>query len=321
MLSTIRLLIPKKLRSHLGMALLRSREWWTTPRNNVWARKRLLPLSTGQHQPKQHTVLLLAESPPQPWLPHSVLGKILERLGVTVTTDCGSRCDVAFAWSLPLDPAIRAQVGGVRIINDTAFDCAKSNVAACHERVFGYSAAVDPLTHSGPCVAKADSKNGAHDGRVIHCPIPARQPDVVYQTVIDNRVNERFVEDIRVPFIDGEIPFVYLKYRPVQTRFGNDNAYAMVTSPCQVLSENELALIVRFCREILLEFGELDILRDRTSGRIFIVDVNNCAFGPPNHMPPDEKHLAVSLLAQAFYRRYLASSRAPTADSPSLGTP
>jgi hypothetical protein len=42
-----------------------------------------------------------------------------------------------------------------------------------------------------------------------------------------------------------------------------------------MLSDKEIQDINRFCEHTNLEFGELDVLRDRDSEKIFIVDVNN----------------------------------------------
>jgi hypothetical protein len=51
-----------------------------------------------------------------------------------------------------------------------------------------------------------------------------------------------------------------------------------------------------------LDLGELDILRDAATGRIFIVDVNRMPFGPPKPIAVRTGIHAVTLYADAFSR-------------------
>ena len=49
-----------------------------------------------------------------------------------------------------------------------------------------------------------------------------------------------------------------------------------------------------------LDLGELDVLRDASTGRIFIVDVNSMPFGPPRPISLKDGVRAVTLYADAF---------------------
>ena len=49
-----------------------------------------------------------------------------------------------------------------------------------------------------------------------------------------------------------------------------------------------------------MDYGEVDVLRDSTDGRIFIVDANNQPSGPPSPISDDEGKVAVMRLSQAF---------------------
>ena len=40
-------------------------------------------------------------------------------------------------------------------------------------------------------------------------------------------------------------------------------------------------------------------------GRIYIVDVNNTPYGPPNHIEPAEGDLAVRILADTFVEEFV----------------
>ena len=63
--------------------------------------------------------------------------------------------------------------------------------------------------------------------------------------------------------------------------------------------------MLRFARALGIDYGELDILRDRDDGRIYIVDVNNTPFGPPNHLPWSDSRRAVRRLAHAVSEQFL----------------
>lgn len=172
------------------------------------------------------------------------------------------------------------------------------------EDVFGYPILVDPGRFEGWCVMKSE-RNAAHDGRLVRCPIVGPAPDgMTCQILIDNTVRRRFVEDIRIPIIGGRIPFVYLKYRPLKSRFSNDNAYARMASQHELFTPSEIRLIREYVGRIGLEYGELDVLRDGASGRIYVVDANNTPYGPPNHLESREADAAIRILADAFVEEF-----------------
>lgn len=223
-------------------------------------------------------------------------------------------------WSVTeIAPEQRARIpAGARIVNDTDFSCSKKNVMAVFERLFGRQIRLDPYRHTGPAVEKSDH-NGWHDGRIVQLPItsdayearpplddleklaiPAsqRDPDYIYQRVVDNTIG-RWAYDIRVPYFCGSVPFAYVKVRPVGTRFVNRNTFVKLVAPYEILSRHEIAQCKAFFREINLEYGEIDVLRDSVSGETYIVDANNTPAGPPRGMSPEERTMAFRLLATA----------------------
>ncbi|MGF9764980.1 hypothetical protein AAII07_59015 [Microvirga sp. 0TCS3.31] len=197
-------------------------------------------------------------------------------------------------------------IPGLRCLNSGCRDISKEAVNRTFEVVFGYGFHVDPETHAGMLVDKAD-ENFAHDGRIVQGPlVPA--PGRVYQRVIDNHVDKRTVMDIRTPVIGNTIPFVYLKYRPTENRFGNRNTRVERCPTQDMFSAEEVSRIISFSRAMGLDYGELDILRDRTDGRIYIVDVNKTASGPPNHLPLSEGRRAMRELGEVFAQQFLCST-------------
>ena len=235
-----------------------------------------------------------------------MLHKALESLDADVTFD-DFDAPLAFKWapwseySIPDD--IRGRLKARKIINDTHFSCDKDNVAECFAAAFGYRLAVDPLVTSGPIVRKS-LRNAAHDGAIVNGPL-APEPGFSYAALVRNEVGN-LVEDLRLPIVGRSIPFAYLKYRPVVSRFSNKNAYSGMVGCASVLSISERANVLEFARLIGLEFGEVDALRDRVTNRLYIVDANNTASGPPNGLPPEEAAVAIDLVADAIVQEFAA---------------
>lgn len=252
----------------------------------------------------------------------SVFAKMMRVLGIEVSGDPSGACCIAIKWAPWSEYNVQAddrrRVGLRHIVNDTHFSCLKSNVSRVFLEVFGYSLEVPPLTHQGSCVMKAE-RNAQHDGQVIQCPVKALKPGMVYQKLINNSVAGGFVEDIRVPIIGNRIPFAYLKYRPRETRFSNQNSRVELRETRQILTDIEMNLALLFARRMGLDYGELDMLRDREDGRIYIVDANNTPYGPPNQIGEEEGELAVDLSARAFFVEFIARTRnAPPSCTPTM---
>ncbi|MBB5518126.1 hypothetical protein [Amphiplicatus metriothermophilus] len=183
--------------------------------------------------------------------------------------------------------------------NVGCYDIRKSVVARVFEETFGYGLTLDPTAHDGPAVEKSEG-NGRHDGRIVACPLPAPTPGRVYQRLIDNTFDGVEFVDIRTPIVGGRIPFVYLKRRTRARRFSNDNRRVDVVSADAMLSSAEQARIAAFARAMALDFGGLDVLRDRGDGRIYIVDANKTDMGPPSALSGKGKLKAMRGLADAF---------------------
>jgi hypothetical protein len=210
---------------------------------------------------------------------------------------------MAFKWNTatfsPRDATLSSLAVQYRVVNINCEDISKTRVNNSFSQVFGYSTLVDPLTFRGQCVQKSDL-NARHDGRVIECPAQVRTPGCVYQRLINNEVDDGLVMDIRVPVFRTRIPFVYLKYRNRSDRFGNTNTRVILAEVNDVLGDVELDRIHEFSKLMGLDYGELDVLRDREDQRLYIVDVNPTPWGPPNHISEEQARQAVTRMAVAF---------------------
>ena len=183
-------------------------------------------------------------------------------------------------------------------LNAACLDTSKSRVASVFEQVSGRALAVDPASWTGPMVAKSEL-NGVHDGQVLTGPL-APAPEQAYQRLIDTVAADGCVEDLRCPTVGGEVPVVFLKRRPVEDRFANHNTEVRLLDPDAVFSSEERELIRRFCAAMALDWGGIDVLRDRKTGDLWIVDVNKTDMGPPIALPMTDKLKATRTLAKAL---------------------
>lgn len=216
---------------------------------------------------------------------------------------------------------------GVPIINERCLDISKKRVELAHRRAFGYGIAVDPTTHAGPMVVKSDT-NAAHDGRVILGPIDRAEPGSVYQIEIDNRVDNingrrvvvPTVLDMRVTVVGGEISGAYQKYRAASKRFLNINDRAFFHEPGDLFSADELERLIAFASDIGLDLGEIDVLRDNATGRIYAIDANTTPHSPPGVLEgPLAAWPIMTAATRAFERQFLSGR--PRADRPSMLEP
>jgi len=189
-------------------------------------------------------------------------------------------------------------------LNAHCRDISKTTVDRTFAAIFGYGATVDPFADAGPVVEKSN-ENATHDGRVVRSPIAVVREGAVYTRLIDNRISDELVEDIRVPVILGHIPFVYLKQRPLAIRFSNENSSASMQPANAIVTRDEQAKLLAFAEAMRMQFGELDVLRDKSDGRIYVVDANRTPAGPPNHIRRSDYFPAVRMIAATLRERWL----------------
>lgn len=195
-------------------------------------------------------------------------------------------------------PKIPAGLSANSCINFTCTDISKSRVGDVFAKVFGYDLNIDPQSATGDIAVKSE-RNGAHDGYVTSAPCPP-QPGMVYQRLINNKIQGALIEDLRCPIVDGKIELVFVKNRPVSNRFANFNTNVTLQSPEQHLSKSERGQLAEFARQMGLDFGGIDVLRCRDDKRIYVVDVNKTDMGPPIALSLTEKRKAVRILTRQF---------------------
>ncbi len=233
---------------------------------------------------------------PRPWY---FIWPVMHASGAKLISDV-SKADIVFQFddTTLADNFIPNTKPGARLVNFDCNDISKSVVAEVFERAAGYSLAVDPMTYDGPMVEKSE-KNACHDGRIIEGPM---QPikDKTYQVLVDNEIEGGLIEDLRACICGGKPAVVFRKRRPVGRRFLNENAQVILDTPENAYTSDEIDVITRFAAEIGLEWGGVDVLRDNTSGKIYIVDANKTDMGPPVALNLGDKLKSTRRMAKAF---------------------
>ncbi|MEM6534138.1 MAG: hypothetical protein AAF613_00745 [Pseudomonadota bacterium] len=247
---------------------------------------------TGHKRP---TIAFYPEKP-RPWY---FIWPVMHASGAKLISDTRT-ADIVFQFddsteSNHTPPPVKPSA---KLVNFSCMDISKSNVAEAFHRIAGYSLSVDATSFSGPMVEKSE-KNGSHDGRVIEGPMTPLA-DKTYQVLVDNEIEGGLIEDLRACICGGKPTLVFRKRRSIGRRFLNENAEVLLDTPENCYTPDEISVITRFAAEIGLEWGGVDVLRDRLSGRIYIVDANKTDMGPPVALKLGDKLKSTRRMAKAF---------------------
>lgn len=212
---------------------------------------------------------------------YHTLYKIAHNLGWKITNNPKVHADIVMHFEDITErrehPALTALRNTHAVINADCTDISKSRVNAVFEHVFGYNLSVDARAYTGPCVRKSET-NGVHDGCILDCPTEPEE-GYVYQKLIETHCGEGRVMDLRIPVFNDTIPFILKRYKSDRDLF-DITVDTEIAETDELLREDERAKVLTFCRQIGLDYGELDVLRDNNDGKLYIVDVNNTPAGP-----------------------------------------
>lgn len=212
--------------------------------------------------------------------------------------------DASFYFEDQTQAAPPAQPSG-RALNFSVGDVSKSHVARVMEAAFSYPLAVDPTTFVGEAVEKGEG-NGLHDGRVVICPTTAA-PGKAYQRIIKTEAEDGWAYDLRTACVGRKPIVVFLKKKPAASRFSIQNTSVVVKRPEEVFSPADIAQIQTFCEAMHLDWGGLDVLRERETGRLYVVDVNKTDTGPAVVLNWKDRAKATQLLSDALRALITAS--------------
>jgi hypothetical protein len=237
---------------------------------------------------------------------NSILAELCQHLGYRITNNPSAPFDVAFKYfdatffTLDLLEVLESILDDV--INVRSLDISKYTIGVVFRNIFGYPLNLDPCQHNGQILKKSNI-NALCDGEIITTPITKNEcdQDAAYQKLIDNTIPETDeVMDYSVPIHNGMIPLVYQKYRPLGTRFHSANTRVEMKETTDIFTPEEITNLIQFAQKIGLEYGDLDVLRDRQNGKIYIVDANNTPWDSTAIFNEEEKQNLFERLSQTF---------------------
>jgi hypothetical protein len=195
----------------------------------------------------------------------------------------------------------------LRFLNYFLVNTSKEFVAKSMEEHFGYTFKINPRTFNGYCIAKHNG-NGTKSCFFLKCPINADEVfhDHCYQKIINysNKSDSSTLYELRVPIFKNIIPFTFFKTRNKGLRFTSKNRSMEIVPATAHLSEQECQDIIMYCRRIGLEYGEIDILRSDDDGKIYIIDVNNTPWWPPNKLGDIDRNIALNMMWNALIQGF-----------------
>ena len=156
-----------------------------------------------------------------------------------------------------------------RVYNINCNNTRKSYVADIHLKVFGYNASVGKK-FKGKMVRKSDLQ-------YKRCEVIVSKYSYArhlhYMKFI-NTYSNGYYSNFRVPYYDGAIPcVVQIKKKDPFDR--KSKTKLVIKKPSFWFSPEEIKKIRQFCVAMGLDYGEIDVLRDKNDKRIYIIDVND----------------------------------------------
>lgn len=227
-----------------------------------------------------------------------VIVKILDRLKLRISTQLLSPSAPVIFFPLteqvyPPQPA--------NFINGRCINIGKDIIAKLQEEAFGYGYIVDPQVVDGPYVRKSIT-NAAHDGIILYGPV-APEPGFIYQKLIDTQIGDE-VEEIRLLFVGRVLDICYLKRHPIAGRFAIPSSSIDILQTSSIVSASEINAVQNMARLIGMEYGEIDAMRDKNTGLLYVIDMNRTPGGPPFRFTQSETERVVKILADAFLEEF-----------------
>jgi glutathione synthase/RimK-type ligase-like ATP-grasp enzyme len=107
--------------------------------------------------------------------------------------------------------------------------------------------------------------------------------------------------ELRTVVIDGEIPIVIRRWRQASNWHAN-STHAETLRTEDAYSPAEVAQLMAFAAAMRLEYGELDVIRDKATGLIYVIDANRTPTGPPRKLAAAAAQDAAARMAVPFAR-------------------
>ncbi len=223
---------------------------------------------------------------------------ICKKLDYEIVTDPKQHYDLAIAWHDTTFRNLRYLENLHDVINKDCNDISKEKVDEIFTNVFGYTSFVNPKTFVGKYVKK-NNYNGLRDARILS-QTETKEEGFVYQKLINSELDDLLIEDLRIFIIKGKVVLLQRKTRFIDRRFGSSSFSAVNADYKEEFSKDEITKMELFCTQLGMEYGEMDIMREKTDGRMYIVDANNTPIGFTHQLSEKDCEASLNILSEAF---------------------
>lgn len=239
-------------------------------------------------------ILFYPHLPVEPYTIH----KICSKLDYEIINDTKQPYDLAMAWQDTTFRNLKYLENLSNVINKDCNDISKEKVDEIFTNVFGYSSFVDPKTFVGKYVKK-NNYNGLRDAKIL-TQKETKEDGYIYQKLINSELNNMIIEDLRIFIIKGKVVLLQRKTRLTDRRFGHSSYSAVNADYKEEFSNDEITKIELFCTQLGMDYGELDIMRERTDGKMYIIDANNTPAGFTSKLSEVDCVASLDILSEAF---------------------
>jgi len=247
----------------------------------------------------------------------SIWRYLCQELGLKPTNNINRSFDLAVYYNIAggrptfPDERIMALSKEMRVINIGCTNVLKGLVDKTWGDVSGDSITIDPETYSGSYVRKSQlnwrSHTGeVHDGRVFSQPMEYDR-EYVYQRLILNNSDLGYLT-YRMTMVNKKPAVLWLKHCrfPFKQRGGLVKAESFQGDSLRNLfTQAELININIFNRRMGVDFASVDFLRDKYTGILYGIDVNEKAGMDASASFPDKGKGFIKDLAQYFEKEFL----------------
>lgn len=189
-----------------------------------------------------------------------------------------------------------------RAMNLEWTDIGKEKVEEVFVKVFGYSTFVDPFTYRGKAIEKSNLNSKHSSARFVDCPVSRVKEGFIYQKFLENKVDDKHALDVRLTWINGRLPIAMKRYKAQFDIFDKTLKYELAV-PEKVFTPDEIDKILRFCREMKLDYAELDTIRNNEDNRLYIIDVNPAAHHPKSACSKADRKRKRAIVRENFFEQ------------------
>jgi len=202
-----------------------------------------------------------------------------EYLGIGITNNPDADFDAAVYLNLndvnKPDKIILEIAKRVPIINLFCNNLDRFYIEEIFIKVFGYSSFAEPGER---CVRKGNYQGGGHHSIFATCP-DSQDGKYIYQKFIDGSINDDTIRVIRPVIFGRKVKALIVKESDSSNIFEQNEVikkeyFYSPQSDWIFYSDYEIKQIEKFVDILCLDYGELDVIRDKDN-RIYVIDVNN----------------------------------------------